>query len=568
MLFVLEYPKTPEGFSDQPVTTLIFNLGSVLGTLDDVVRFLSHIPDQGPGSGRRAKAKLYTYLPSRRADLVVFRDGEEDPRMALVRDDEMVGEPDDAALAELWVIQHLRAIFLALNSQGDDVPLDTLKTLLDDVLARAPGYDLAAEMTALLYRQAGDLPGAEEKLRGLLDEQPVNARRVLADVLAAQGKTEEALAMVAEALGQNPEDHQRPQLLHLQAYLQHQSGKPEVARATITALLAGDPDFDPALGALCACEMDLGDYDAALAHVATAAGRFGQSPAMEQLQVGAAQQLLEHLPPHEAEPIIRKHLPKLPGVLHALCAAYVDLEATAAAEERLRELLEDFPGDARAHYNLGVLSEDPEELVRRCREALKADPSYHPPRMALPQALTLAQRRNQDLVAQNVTADLMHDTTHGETATLTGVPVTAELVYSLVFHPQGVLGVDGDEHLHLLLAAKGHNRRFETGEADKYAEIWVDEPPTDAFLNLAGAVFWVTPQGKVVVSAPVAVVQAGQTNEDRKPLVHPHERPVPVPRHLAAEVPGEATLPWLYGEPEPPAEDISGGGKRPWFKRP
>ncbi len=545
MLFVLEHPQNPDGsLSADTATSLIVNLGQVLDEPGKILAFMSFVPPHGPGSGQRLKARMHLFLPVRQAELVVLMEADKDPQAAVLFFDGTSQPLDDLALKELSVIQRLRAVRQAMEGVGDPMSPEAQLAMIREAAAQDPAYPLLTDLIGIWAKSTGQLEDGVALLRELTAPQPLAARRVLADLLDEMEQHEEALALAHEALELDKTDLES---LHLVGFLERRAGQAEQARETLLRVLAEDPDFERAYGNLTATLLDLGEHEEALRQVAAASARFGlESEPTRRLNDGAAADLLARVPPHEAEPLLARYVTRTPGVLHALAGAYADLEATAAALERLEEALAMDPADARAHYNIGVLSEEPEELLRRCQQALKHDPTYQQARATLPQALAAVHGRDQALVAASPTLCATFMGTKGREITVTDMPMTYELVFSHLWESDAVLDLANDEHLLRLLACKGHNRRFETGEEEKFMEILVREKPGEDVLAFAGAVAWATPGADEVLSAPVAITLVDETGEQREPLVSPHDTVLQLHRTLPQEPDTADTFAWPF----------------------
>lgn len=545
MLFVLEHPKNPDGtLSADTATSLIVNLGQVLDEPGKILAFMSFVPPHGPGGGQRLKARMHLFLPVRQAELVVLMEAGKDPQAALLFFDGQSQPLDDDALKELAVIQRLRAVRQAMEGVGDPMPPEAQLAVIKEAAALNPAYPLLTDLIGIWAKSTGQLQEGAALVRELTTAQPLTARRVLADLLDEMKQHEEALALAHEALALDETDLES---LHLVGYLERQAGRAQQARETLARVIAEDPDFERAYGNLTAALLDLGEHEEALRQVAAARARFGlESETTLRLNDGAAADLLGRVPPHEAEPLLARYITRTPGVLHALAGAYADLEATAAAMERLEEALTLDPQDARAHYNLGVLSEEPEELLRRCQMALLCDPAYQQARAALPQALAALHGRDQALVAASPVVRATFMGAKGRELTVTDMPMTYELVFSHLWETDVVLDLGNDEHLLRLLVCKGHNRRFEIGEEEKFLEILVREKPGDDVLAFAGAVAWATPGADEVLSAPVAITLVDETGEQREPLVSPHDTVLQLHRTLPQEPDAGDTFAWPF----------------------
>ncbi|ROR34803.1 tetratricopeptide repeat protein [Inmirania thermothiophila] len=108
----------------------------------------------------------------------------------------------------------------------------------------------AALRRAVLEARAGEVEAALARLRRLRAEHPAQAAAVVlaeADILREAGRREEALALLGEALAEDP-DHR--DLLYTRALVAAELGRVEIAEADLRRILAADPDDAGALNAL------------------------------------------------------------------------------------------------------------------------------------------------------------------------------------------------------------------------------------------------------------------------------------------------------------------------------
>lgn len=560
MLFINEYPKLDDGFGEEAQEHMLLNLTEVFNTPDDVIRFMSRIPEEGPGTGKRLQTRLHCFLPKRGADLIVILDPQQEGiQAALAFPDGEIKPVDDEAAEELPQIERLRIVNLILEGVLNSDDPGAAQGLMEEVINSDPEYPLLPEMIVGVSNFRQDPEWGVGKLRELETNQEEKISPILQSFIS------QSLQVAQEELKASPQDLG---LKNRVGFLLLQQENFEEAMKHFREILSADSKNERSYANLAICLMQVGQLEEALSTLDTAKKELGEdSPMVAWLSNIMAQQILAETPPHEAEPILRKHCVITPDLFHALAAAYADLEASAAAEERLEELLKNFPEDARAHYNLGVLSEEPEELVRRCQLALKFDPAYDPARQALPKAISVRDKRNQDLVAENVEADLTYINSQGKPLTLIGVPIAAEFVFSyLMEQSDGPLDLGDDKHLLQLLAAKGHNRLFEIGEKDKYIEMVVYEVPSQEFLLMAGSLAWETPEGETILSAPVAVILLDPEKQERTPLVAPHGHILRLERTLAVENEAGDNLAWPY--PKTPSASGSAATRFGFSKNP
>lgn len=257
-----------------------------------------------------------------------------------------------------------RAIVLVVQTQIRGGKIDAARTSLDQALADAPDNPSLRMLSATLHALDGDFQTAEDGYRALITEFPqsVTPVRVLMNLLSSQGRTDEANAVLQEALERAPED---PTLLFFNAGYQERIGDIEGAIATYETLYAqnsGNLIIANNLASLISAHRDDSESLTRAAVIArrlrgTEVAAFQDTYGWIAYRRGNLDEALEYLEPAAAglanDPFVQFHL----GM------TYTGLKNTAAAKEQLERALtlwegRDVPQIQIARDTLATLSQE------------------------------------------------------------------------------------------------------------------------------------------------------------------------------------------------------------------